>query len=136
MTDFVGKVSKRMGPKWRQKSPFDSQQDVVGLDQESRFSLFRFMSCPGHEDGGSSRKGLGAYKQDRETAPKCGGLGGIAIPFDKTFRWRKPLVKGLIPWPGFSCFDQYLPDSLLGFQTDDFGPFQVASQGFGCGCLV
>ena len=86
MTDFVGKVRKGMGPEWRQKSPFDSQQGVVESDQESRFSLFRFMSCPGHEDGGSSRKGLGAYKQDRETSPKKGDLGRTAIPLAKTFR--------------------------------------------------
>ncbi len=86
MTDFVGKVGKGMGPEWRQKSPFDSQQGMVESDQESRYSLFRFMSCPGHEEGGSSRKGLGAYKQDRETSPKCGDLGGIAIPLAKTFR--------------------------------------------------
>ena len=60
MTGFVGKGQKEMGRKWRQKSPFDSQQGMVTLDQESRFSLFRFMSCPGHEEGGSSQKGLGA----------------------------------------------------------------------------
>jgi hypothetical protein len=73
MTAFVGKVRKEMGPKWRQKSPFDSQQGMIKSNQESRFSLFRFLSCPGHEEGGSSQKGLGAEKQDRETAPKCGG---------------------------------------------------------------
>ena len=60
MTDFVGKGRREMGRKWRQKSPFDSQQDMVESNQESRFSLFRFLVCPGHEQGGSSRKGLGA----------------------------------------------------------------------------
>ena len=75
-----------MGPKWRQKSPFDSQQGVVESYQESRFSLFRFLSCPGHEEGGSSQKGLGAYKQDCETSPKDGDLGRIAMPLAKTFR--------------------------------------------------
>lgn len=58
MAGFVGKASKGMGPKWRQKSPFDSQYDVVESHQESRFSLFRFLSCPGHEEGGSNQKGL------------------------------------------------------------------------------
>jgi len=49
MTDFVGNEKAGMGLKKGQKSPFDSQSVVVGLDQESRFSLFRFFSCPGHE---------------------------------------------------------------------------------------
>ena len=32
MTGFVGKGQKEMGRKWRQKSPFDSQQVVVESD--------------------------------------------------------------------------------------------------------
>jgi len=48
MTDFVGKQKAGMGPQKEQKSPFDSQSVVIELDQESRFSLFRFFFCPGH----------------------------------------------------------------------------------------
>jgi hypothetical protein len=60
MTDFVGKGNRRNGPEKGQKSPFDSQKGMVGSHQESRSSLFRFLSCPGHEETGVSRKGLGA----------------------------------------------------------------------------
>jgi hypothetical protein len=49
MTDFVGMQKAWVGLQKGQKSPFDSQCVVVELDQESRFSLFRFLSCPGHE---------------------------------------------------------------------------------------
>jgi hypothetical protein len=52
MTAFVGKQKAGMGPQKGQKSPFDSQSTMVELDQESRFSLFRFFSCPGHEETG------------------------------------------------------------------------------------
>jgi hypothetical protein len=54
MTDFVGKADKRMGPDKGQKSPFGSQDGVVGSHQEWSQSLFCFFSCPGHEETGRS----------------------------------------------------------------------------------
>jgi len=53
------------------------------------------------------------------------------MSFDQTFRRRKPLLKAFLPWPGFLLFDQYLPDCLLGFQTQGFGPLQIAGKGSG-----
>ncbi len=128
MTDFVGNMSLRVGPKKEQKSPFDSQSAMVRLDQEWRVSLFRFFSCPGHEETGRSRKGLGAFKEHRKSPPQDNGLGGIpTMPLDETFRRRKPAEEAFLPWPGFFYLDQYLPDSLLGFQTDGFCPLQLSS---------
>ena len=122
--------------KKRQKSPFDSQIGVVRSDQESGFSLFRFFSCPGHEETGVERKGLGSSKQHRQSPPKDRGLGGIAMPPYEGMRRRQPMSKALLPWPGFFYFDQYLPNGLLCFQADGFGPLQVASEASGCGILA
>ena len=98
-------------------------------EQESAVSVFGFCSCPGHEDTGVGRKGLGADKKHRYRPPQCADCRGIAMPLYEPFRWRKPPGKRLIPWPGFYYFDQYLPNGLLGFQADGFGPFQIAGQG-------
>lgn len=134
MTDFVGKVGSRMGLGRGQKSPFDDQQVMVELDQESRF---RFFSCPGHEETGMSRKDLGSTKEHRQSPPQNACLGGIAtMPLNETFRRRKPPEEAFLPWPGFFCLDQYLPDSLLGFQADSLCPLQIASKGPGCGCGI
>jgi len=131
MTGFVGKECQRMGPKRGQKSPFGSQEGVVGSHQERSQSLFCFFSCPGHEETGRSRKGLGALKEHRQSPPQLARWGGLAMSPAKTWRRRKPILKAFLPWPGFFLLDQHLPDCLLSLQTERFCPFQIAGQGSG-----
>jgi hypothetical protein len=50
------------------------------------------------------------------------------MSLDETFRRRKPVLKALLPWPGFFLLDQYLPDRLLGLQRKGFCPLQIAGQ--------
>jgi len=124
-----------MGRKKGQKSPFGSQEDVVGSHQERSQSLFCFFSCPGHEETGRSRKGPRSLKEHRKSPPQLGRWGGLTMPLHETFRRRKPAFKALFPWPGFFLLDQNLPDRLLGLHRDGFCPFQVTGQSSGTGCM-